>query len=340
MKKGFLVFVVLLVFGFAVTSWGQCPEDPYDRGECDTLHIIPWDADVQTLQAAAGGPYRVRVPLRVSCDITDPLIDSISGFILPFCFTHSREELSCELPADSNNIFLYPFPNLDESIFRHMGTAAEDKNWMMTLSEDFVSGRAWDQIILDLTTDPDVFWLAMFPAGGQDQLFISGNRILLVTMDFLLEDTMTVCIDTCFWPPQSRLAFITSDATTKIPRPGEYETTFKTCFSANPNDVKEIEETGDNKPTEFSLSQNYPNPFNPATNFRFTLAKTSQVKIEIYNIVGQRVRTLVDEEMRPGVYVADWDSKDDKGNSVSSGIYFYRMTAGDFSDMKKMLLVK
>jgi hypothetical protein len=337
-----MVFLVLVVFGFAMTSWGQCPEDENDWGECDTLHIIPWDADIQTLQAAEGGPYRVRVLLRVTCDITDPLLDSISAFIMPFCFTHSRAELSCELPADSNNIYLYPFPLLDESIFRHMGTAPEDNNWMMTLSEDF-SGRQWDQIILNLDGDPapmDVFWLAMFPAGSQDQLFISGNRILLATMDFLLEDTMTVCIDTCFWPPESRLAFITSDARTKIPRPDEYETTFKTCFSANPDEVKEIEDPGDNKPTEFSLSQNYPNPFNPITNFRFTLAKTSDVKIEIYNIVGQRVRTLVDEEMRPGVYVADWDSKDDKGNSVSSGIYFYRMTAGDFSDMKKMLLVK
>jgi hypothetical protein len=221
-----------------------------------------------------------------------------------------------------------------------MGTAAEDSNWMMTLSEDFLTGRAWDTIIMDLD-ETSHFWLSLFPTGGTDQRFISGSRILLTTMTFLLEDTMTVCIDTCFWPPAEALKFcILREAKCKIPRP-EYESgLFTTCFSGNPSEVKEIEGADDSRPTEFSLSQNYPNPFNPVTNFRFTLAKSAHVRIEIYNIVGQRVRTLVDEEMRPGVYLADWDGKDDKGSSVSSGVYFYRMTAGDFSDMKKMLLVK
>jgi hypothetical protein len=338
MKKSLLVFLVLLVFGFTATSWGQCPEDANDYGECDTLHIIPWDADIQTLKAAAGGPYRVRVLIRATCDVVDEL-DSIRSFVIPLCFTHSREELSCELPSDSNNTFLYPFP-VDQSIFRHMGTAPEDSNWMMQLSEDFMSKRAWDTVILDLEALSH-FWLTMFPTGSEDQSFISGSRILLATMDFLLEDTMTVCIDTCFWPPAEALKFcIIREAKCKIPR-SEYDTgLFKICFPEGAGDVKEIESADESKPSEFSLSQNYPNPFNPVTNFRFTLAKASHVRIEIYNIVGQRVKTLVDEEMKPGVYLADWDSKDDKGNSVSSGIYFYRMTASDFSDMKKMVLVK
>jgi flagellar hook assembly protein FlgD len=103
--------------------------------------------------------------------------------------------------------------------------------------------------------------------------------------------------------------------------------------------VKEIE--GDHiKPSDFSLSQNYPNPFNPVTNFQFTLPKSSHVKIEIFNIVGQKVATLVDGDMKPGLYTADWNGRDESGRTVSSGIYFYRMQAGDFSDMKKMVLVK
>ncbi len=109
---------------------------------------------------------------------------------------------------------------------------------------------------------------------------------------------------------------------------------------AGPSDVREIQGSDEVRPSQFSLSQNYPNPFNPFTNFQFTLSKSGQVKIEIFNVVGQKVKTLLDRDMRPGVYVADWDGKDEKGNPVSSGIYFYRMHAGDFSDMKKMVLLK
>ncbi|MFH1335176.1 MAG: T9SS type A sorting domain-containing protein, partial [Candidatus Zixiibacteriota bacterium] len=96
----------------------------------------------------------------------------------------------------------------------------------------------------------------------------------------------------------------------------------------------------DTKPTTFSLSQNYPNPFNPVTNFQFTVPKSSHVNIEIFNIVGQKVATVVDGDMKAGVYTADWNGRDENGKTVSSGIYFYRMQADDFSNMKKMVLVK
>ena len=96
----------------------------------------------------------------------------------------------------------------------------------------------------------------------------------------------------------------------------------------------------ENKPTSFSVSQNYPNPFNPVTNFRVALPEASHVKIEIFNILGQKIKTLVDEDMRAGVFIVDWDGKDKKGLEVSSGIYFYRITTDDFSDIKKMVLLK
>jgi flagellar hook assembly protein FlgD len=64
------------------------------------------------------------------------------------------------------------------------------------------------------------------------------------------------------------------------------------------------------------------------------------VRIEIFNILGQRVRTLVDEHLRPGHKLVDWDGKDDSGEEVSSGIYFYRIATEEFSEAKKMLLLK
>lgn len=105
------------------------------------------------------------------------------------------------------------------------------------------------------------------------------------------------------------------------------------------DDVREIDE-GESPPSDFVLFQNYPNPFNPTTNIEFLLPHSGQVKIEIYNISGQKVRTLVDQFLKAGHKLVDWDGKDDNGNDVSSGIYFYRLQAGDFSETKKMVLLR
>jgi hypothetical protein len=99
-------------------------------------------------------------------------------------------------------------------------------------------------------------------------------------------------------------------------------------------------------PTAFELNQNYPNPFNPSTTIKFTLpspkvgAATLPATLKIYNVLGEVVRTLLDEPMAPGVYHKIWDGRDDQGNQVASGIYFYRLRAGDFEDTKKMVLMK
>jgi hypothetical protein len=93
-------------------------------------------------------------------------------------------------------------------------------------------------------------------------------------------------------------------------------------------------------PQEFSLSQNYPNPFNPQTSIRYALPQDAHVKLTIYNVLGQKVVALVDEHQPAGYKTIWWDGKDDKGEQVSSGVYFYRLEAGTFSEAKKMLLMK
>jgi len=93
-------------------------------------------------------------------------------------------------------------------------------------------------------------------------------------------------------------------------------------------------------PREFSLSQNYPNPFNPQTVIEYALPKESHVKITIYNVLGQKVRVLKDEIERAGYKRVVWDGRDDTGSEVASGIYFYRIMAGDFVTAKKMMMVK
>ncbi len=96
-----------------------------------------------------------------------------------------------------------------------------------------------------------------------------------------------------------------------------------------------IEEAPTGTPTEYNLSQNYPNPFNPTTKIRYSLRTGGQVKIELFNTIGQRVRTLVDEVKPAGIYTLDVAA-----NNLPTGIYFYRIHAGDFKQTKKMLLIK
>lgn len=93
-------------------------------------------------------------------------------------------------------------------------------------------------------------------------------------------------------------------------------------------------------PEVFDLSQNYPNPFNPVTHIQFSLANKAKVKLEVFNVLGQRVKTLVDSDMAPGKHEVIWDGRNDAGARVGSGLYFYRLKAGDYVKSRKMILIK
>jgi len=93
-------------------------------------------------------------------------------------------------------------------------------------------------------------------------------------------------------------------------------------------------------PKSFILSQNYPNPFNAETVISFALPRSSHVKIEIFNILGQKVRDLVDEEVSAGYKQVVWDGTDNAGKPVASGVYLYQLKAGSFTEAKRMILLK
>lgn len=99
--------------------------------------------------------------------------------------------------------------------------------------------------------------------------------------------------------------------------------------------------TGENPlPNDFALEQNYPNPFNPTTTISFTLPASGKVKLEVYNILGKLVATPYDGIAGAGTTSVVWDGRDGRGESVSSGVYFYRLTTDTFTDTKKMMLLK
>jgi hypothetical protein len=93
-------------------------------------------------------------------------------------------------------------------------------------------------------------------------------------------------------------------------------------------------------PKTFSLSQNFPNPFNPETKIRYELPENREIMVKVFDILGREVRTLVNGRVDAGFHEVTWDATDNVGRRVSSGVYYYQIVAGDFREIKKMLLIK
>jgi len=93
-------------------------------------------------------------------------------------------------------------------------------------------------------------------------------------------------------------------------------------------------------PQRFALFQNYPNPFNPETNISFALPEDGKVNLKIYNLKGQLVKVLIDQKLNSGIHTFKWDAKDESGTDLPSGIFFYKLIAGEYSEAKKMVRIK
>ena len=113
-------------------------------------------------------------------------------------------------------------------------------------------------------------------------------------------------------------------------------------IEANLNRLSAVKQTpsSENKPQEFALEQNYPNPFNALTTIRYHIPEDSRVKLCIYNIFGQEIMNLVDENQGAGFYQVQWDGKDGFGRSMASGVYIFQLVSGEFGTKNKMLLIK
>jgi len=103
----------------------------------------------------------------------------------------------------------------------------------------------------------------------------------------------------------------------------------------DPSLVLSIDESNDNIPGRYHLLQNYPNPFNPVTTIEFNLDQSTDVTVSVYNPLGQKVKTIVNSRQPAGEYQINFDASD-----LASGVYFYRIKAGNFVKVNKMLLMK
>ncbi len=118
------------------------------------------------------------------------------------------------------------------------------------------------------------------------------------------------------------------------------EVEFAVMICPKPTAVEDEGEESGMVPESFELYQSYPNPFNSQTVIKYDLLKSCQVTLSIYNILGQKVRTLVSELQEPGPKSLNWNGKDEKGRDLASGIYFYQLKAGEVTRTRRMVLLK
>jgi hypothetical protein len=101
-----------------------------------------------------------------------------------------------------------------------------------------------------------------------------------------------------------------------------------------------VKDRNDEIPRSFQLLQNFPNPFNPTTTIRFSLPRRAQVRLIIYDVLGNEIVTLKNQEMMPGTHEVIWAAKDVRGLAVPSGVYFYRFQTNGYTQIRKMLLIR
>ncbi|HSD63213.1 MAG TPA: FlgD immunoglobulin-like domain containing protein [Ignavibacteriaceae bacterium] len=146
------------------------------------------------------------------------------------------------------------------------------------------------------------------------------------------------------------ISFIKGDGTTteqksysyvdKDLKNGDYSYRLKQIDFNGTVQYSQVIQASVNTPVVYNLSQNYPNPFNPSTQISYQLPEPQMVTLEIYNSLGEKIRTLVNEKQSVGYHTIQWKGDNNSGNSVASGMYLYRITAGKFTSVKKMLLLR
>jgi len=264
---------------------------------------------------------------------------ALEGYSLLFN-TNVEDFGAFDLRGDSNDHFdMVPHPNLPHSLFIIHGDPSTfyDKPIAVLIGPNTVS--AGDNEALRMTFHPRVrtfgkptngaFTLSDFPNIGTEWQYQKATGSAYLNDDHFYLSHTAVMPDEDIW--------FTSDDVAN-----GWDTVVESAISwikSNPNSVSE--EQNKQVPVGFSLNQNYPNPFNPSTTISYSLPQKAVVSILIYNMLGQKVRTLIDfKDFFAGSYEINWNGKDDFGKQVASGTYIYRMQAGAFSQSKKLTLLR
>lgn len=206
--------------------------------------------------------------------------------------------------------------------------------------DDFWYWRYWYDSSLQEANATHRFLYVGIALPSEGVLMPEPDFRMMATYYFTLtswQDGDSVAIDTCFWREGTELFFCDYHADCYRPRYGG-----AIAFDYADNILTGVEDYGsrDQLPETYSLGQNYPNPFNPSTIIEFTLPRAGHVSLNVYNVIGQDVKRLVDGFYSAGTHRLIWNGRDESGGSVSSGVYFYRIEASDFRETRKMVLMK
>lgn len=210
------------------------------------------------------------------------------------------------------------------------GVILNEVSFENTRAENF------DLKVANIDNENNTVIIALVPVVyGEGERLQSGDGVI-ANLDFTVIDTeleeleFTVAEDI----PHHRLMFVEADNSELIETQPEFE-------SFTVELVAGTSGSNPNVPTSFALHQNFPNPFNPSTTLKYDLDAATHVKLDVLNVLGQKVKTLVDRYQEAGYHSVQWDGIDESGAPVATGVYFYRVNAGDEKvETKKMMLLK
>jgi uncharacterized delta-60 repeat protein len=250
-----------------------------------------------------------------ACDIA--IDDSGNAYVTGSSYHSETSEdfVTIKYYSNGDTAWLRRYDGPVSSVDYAFAMAVDSSNNIYVTGQSYGSGTYGDYATVKYDSSGNELWVARYngPANVNDE-----------SLDIAVDDSNNVYVTG--WSAQS------------LSYPYNYD--FATIkYVQTTSGIKD--ETGEReRPTEFVLSQNYPNPFNPSTKIEFTLAGSDFVSLQIYDLLGRKMRTLVSEELTAGYKSVIWDGKNENGEAVASGVYFYRLKVGDFSEPKKMLLLK
>jgi len=229
--------------------------------------------------------------------------DSVAFYNLPIRWSAPQGGVY----AAAHTQYFYPLTSWD-SVFDSV-----------VISQDFIRQVGWHDIIIDSIIPPP--------------LYTAGSRVNIMSLRFVIDPDsppQLILIDTCWDDRNQSMTFGLADGFTDFPP--AFVGGWIAIYTGTDNDQV--------MPSEFSLSQNYPNPFNPTTLIEFALPQESHTQLVVYNLLGQTIKTIIDEVKAPGAYSITWDGSDNSGNPQPSGTYFYNLTTSNNSQTRRMTLIR
>jgi hypothetical protein len=265
---------------------------------------------------------------------------------------------------------------MDNTGTNGVGEKCDVSNGFKISSND---GAMWDSVVLDSTLDVDIDgqnkFLILFsfigvignfnhgdggptpdtvgtlqagkPAKATEQLPITWNDSTFIVTVYFHDKSSAgkhICIDSAFFGTGGTWSWVGKSLAVYTPAfqglgTATHQDGLGYCYLLY-DPVAGVTDRDGTLPKSFSVSQNYPNPFNPTTTIEFDVPTKSQVTLTVYNVLGQKVKTLVNQEMAAGTFKTEWDGRGESGAPISSGIYFYKFEAGSYVMTKKMVMLK